>query len=169
MTISIIAAISENNAIGKDNKLPWHLPADLKHFKSLTIGHHIIMGRKTFESIGKPLPGRTTIIITRKTGYKADGCIIVSSIENAISAVKNDSECFIIGGAEIFNQTVPLADKIYLTRIHQHIEGDTFFPDIAPGLWNKISEERNNPDEKNEYDYSFITYSKKISVNLFEI
>jgi dihydrofolate reductase len=161
MTISIIVAASANNAIGKNNQLIWHLPADLKYFKNLTMGHHIIMGRKTFESIGRALPGRTSIVITRNKNYAAQDCIIVSSLKEAIECVKNDTEAFIIGGAEIFNQAFEFADKIYLTRIHEKFEADTFLPDIDPNNWKIIKQEDFTPDEKNKYNYSFIELAKK--------
>src|ERR1041385_6253429 len=119
MNLSIIVALSENNVIGVKKALPWHLSADLKRVKAITMGHHLIMGRKTFESIGKPLPGRTIIIITRNKDYKVEGCIVVPSLEEALKAVKNDDEPFIFGGGEIFNQALPLVNKIYMTRIHK--------------------------------------------------
>jgi dihydrofolate reductase len=161
MTISIIVAASVNNAIGKNNQLIWHLPADLKYFKNLTMGHHIIMGRKTFESIGRALPGRTSIIITRNKNYAAQDCIIVSSLKEAIESVKNDTEAFIIGGAEIFNQAFEFADKIYLTRIHETFEADTFLPVINFNNWKIIKQEDFTSDEKNKYSYSFIELAKK--------
>lgn len=162
MTISIIVAVSENNVIGKDNKLPWHLPADLKHFKNLTMGHHIIMGRKTYESIGKPLPGRTTVIITRNREYQAEGCIVVNSLQEAIEAAKknNDAEAFIIGGAEIINQSESVADKIYLTKIHEQFEGDVFLH-LNEGLWEETERMDFNPDGVNNYGYSFMEMRKR--------
>ncbi len=160
MEVSFIVAVSENNVIGKDNKLIWKLPADLKFFKNKTLGHHIIMGRKTFESIGV-LKDRTSIIITRNKDYKVpEGCILALSVEDALSKVKNDDEAFIIGGEEIFRQSMEIADKIYLTRIHQSFEGDTFFPELDETKWELISKEDHQPDEKNHYSYSFLEYRR---------
>lgn len=157
MITSIIVAVSQNNVIGKDNQLPWHLPADLQYFKRLTMGHHIIMGRKTYESIGKNLPGRTFIVITKNKEFKAEGCFVVHSLDEALLLAKtrNESEAFIIGGAEIFNLSMGKADKIYLTKICQDFEGDTFFPEFNPALWREIKRENFEPDEKNKYFYSF--------------
>jgi dihydrofolate reductase len=132
MIISIIAAVSNNNVIGKDNKLPWHLPGDLKRFKELTTGHTIIMGRKTFESIGRPLPSRRNIVVTRNKDYKADGVEIIHSIKEALDLVKNEDEVFIIGGEEIYKLALPMANKIYLTRINKEYDGDAFFPELGP-------------------------------------
>src|SRR5437763_14523902 len=124
MPLSIIVALSKNNVIGSNKDLPWYLPADLKRLKSLTMGHHLIMGRKTFESLGKPLPGRTTVIITRNKNYKAEGCIVVTSLREGIEAAKTDVEPFIFGGGEVFREALPMVKKIYLTKIHENFEGD---------------------------------------------
>lgn len=159
--ISIIVAIAKNNVIGKDNQLIWHLPADLKHFKNLTTGHHIIMGRKTFESIGKPLPNRTSIIITRQKDYAFEGCITAGSLEEALTKVKYDDEIFIIGGGEIYAQAMPVADKLYITKIEQEFEGDIVFPEISPEIWQLTEQVEHEPDEKNRYNYSFCEYIKK--------
>lgn len=161
MKISLLVAISENNVIGKDNKLIWHLPADLKLFKDLTLGHHIIMGRKTFDSIGKPLPGRTSVIITRNKDYEMPGCIIVNSLDQAISAARNDDEIFIIGGGEIFKDAMKVADKLYLTIVHEYFEGDTFFPAIDMNNWTELKRQKHLPDEKNKYSYSFCEFVRK--------
>ncbi len=159
--ITIIVATSNNYVIGKDNQLIWHLPADLKRFKSLTMGHHIIMGRKTFESIGKPLQGRTNVIITRDKNYIQKGCIVVYSIEEAIEiSKKNDNNPFIIGGAEIYKQSLYLANKIELTKILKDFEGDSFFPAISDE-WIIKNKETYQADERNKYDYEFITYIRK--------
>lgn len=157
MTISIIAAVSKNNVIGKDNKLPWHLPADLAHFKKITSGHTIIMGRKTFESIGRPLPNRRNIVITRNTGFKAEGIEVVHSIEQAMDITKDEEEVFVIGGEEIYKLAFPFTDKIYLTRVDAEIEGDAFFPELGPE-WEEISKVENVKDENNEYDYEFLEF-----------
>jgi dihydrofolate reductase len=160
MIISIIAAIAENNVIGKDNKLIWHLPADLKHFKELTSGHHIIMGRKTWESIGKkPLPDRTNIVITRDKNYKTEGCILVHSLDEALAAAKGQEEVFVIGGAEIYKQAMDKADKLYITRVHHKFEGDTFFPEIGKEWFEAINNDFEK-DSKNKYDFSLCEYER---------
>jgi dihydrofolate reductase len=158
MTVSLIVAVDENNGIGKDNKLPWHLPADLKHFKSLTTGHPIIMGRKTFESIGKVLPNRRNIVISRQSDYLAEGATVVSSLNDAISTCKNEDETFVIGGAEIFLFSLPIADILYLTVIHHEFNADTFFPKINKENWIEAESISYEPDEKNIYPYTFIKY-----------
>lgn len=157
--IALVVAMAENRVIGKDNKLIWHLPADLKYFKQLTSGHPIIMGRKTFESIGKPLPNRTNIIVTRQTEFEADGCMVANSLPEALMLAQQlDSEIFVIGGAEIYQQALFLADTIYVTEVHHIFEGDTFFPEIDSVLWQEVSREKHEPDEKNAYPYSFVIY-----------
>lgn len=162
MTIkSIIVAIDENNAIGKDNDLLCHLPNDLKHFKTVTEGHPVIMGRKTFESLPKgALPNRRNIVITRNKDLQFEGCEMVSSIQEAIDLCTNESEVFFIGGGTIYNEAINFADKLYLTRIHHQFEADTFFPAILTSLWKEISKEDFLPDEKHKYGYSFITFDK---------
>jgi dihydrofolate reductase len=162
MTTSFLVAADENNLIGKDNQLPWHLPADLKYFKSLTDGHCIIMGRKTFESLKKPLPNRTHIVISRQKDYAPEGVIVVHSIEDGIAECKNrgEKEAFIIGGAEIFKQSLSLADRIYLTRIHNTFEGDTYLPDLDLKELKLVKKEDHEPDEKNNWAYSFMVYEK---------
>ena len=160
--LTIIVAAAENDAIGKDNKLIWHLSDDLKRFKSLTNGHHIIMGRKTFESFPKPLPNRTHIVITRQSDYKApEGVIIVNSLEDAISAVKNDPQPYIIGGGEIYKQALLLSDKIEITRVHENFEADAFFPQIDPSLWKETANIFHTKDEKHKHEFSFLTYERK--------
>ncbi len=155
--IASIFAMSTNRVIGKSNQLPWHLPADLKYFKSVTVGHPIIMGRKTFESIGKPLPQRTSIIITRQPDYEQAGCIVVNSVAKAIEvAQKINNDIFIIGGAEILQQALLLIDTMYLTLIHETFDGDTFYPEINPEEWLEVARQNYEPDEKNKYAYSFI-------------
>ncbi|WCO02103.1 dihydrofolate reductase [Psychroserpens ponticola] len=161
--LTIIVAAGENNAIGKDNDLIWHLSDDLKRFKSLTNGHHIIMGRKTFESFPKPLPNRIHIVITRQSNYKApEGVIVVNSLEDAIDASKNDKQPFIIGGGEIYKQSIPLVDKIELTRVHSNFENaDTYFPEIDTSQWREVSRTTHDADDKHAHAFSFITYLKK--------
>jgi dihydrofolate reductase len=160
MPIAQVVAISKNRVIGKDNKLIWHLPADLKHYKNVTMGHHMIMGRKTYESIGRPLPGRTTVIITRDKNYKAEGCVVVHSLDEALKvAAKDDMPC-IVGGGEIFRQAMDITDKIYLTIVHEEFEGDVFYPELDPREWKLIKREDLEPDEKNRYAYSFCEYER---------
>jgi len=159
--ITIIAAVASNNALGKDNQLIWHLPADLKRFKQVTLGHHIIMGRKTFESLGKPLPRRTNIIITRNKNYTQEGCIVVNSLNQAIEAAKSDENPYILGGAEIYKQAIEIADKLDLTLVDQSFDADAFFPEIDTNVWQQTSREDYKADEKNNYNYSFITYLRK--------
>jgi len=159
--VTLIAAASENNVIGKDNKLIWHLSDDLKHFKELTKGHFVIMGRKTFESMPKALPNRTNVVITRKLDYKAENAIVVNSLDQALKHAENDSQPFIIGGGEIYKLAIEDADRIELTRVHTSIEGDAFFPEINYNLWEEVSSEKRFKDDKNEYDYTFYRYDKK--------
>jgi dihydrofolate reductase len=159
MTISIIVAIAKNHAIGKNNQLLWHLPNDLKHFKDVTSGHTVIMGRKTYDSVGRPLPKRRNIVITRQD-ITIDGCEVVPSIDEALARCENEEEVFIVGGAEIYRQAVPLTDRIYLTIIDHEFDGDTFFPELNPGEWKEKERENFEPDEKNKYSYSFITLER---------
>lgn len=161
MTISLICAASRNGVIGVDNQLPWHLPADLQRFKKLTMGHHILMGRKTHEAIGRALPGRTNVVITRQPDYQAAGCVVAPSLEQALVLADDDDEIFIIGGATIFNQALGFADRIYLTRLHHDFEGDTHLFDIDPSIWREVSREDFEPDQKNNYRYSFITFERR--------
>ena len=159
--ITLIAAAAENNALGKDNDLLWHLPNDFKRFKEITSGHHIIMGRKTFESFPKPLPNRTHIIITRQKEYLVENCIVVHSLEEAIAIAPKKEEVFIIGGAQIYEQSIPLANKIDLTRVHTSLDADAFFPDFDTSEWNLVFSEKHFKDEKHQYDFTFETYLKK--------
>ena len=163
MTLTIIAAMAENRVIGKDNDLIWRLPDDLKRFKSLTSGHHIIMGRKTFESMDKPLPNRTSVIITRDRHYKApEGCIVVSSIEEAIKAAHSDQQPLIIGGGEIYKLALPYAHKMELTTVHSTFEGDTYFPEFNPDEWNAVDKSYHESDDRHQYPFTFITYIKNL-------
>ncbi len=159
--LSIIVAVGENNVIGKDNQLIWHLPRDMKHFKETTTGHYIIMGRKTFESNGRPLPNRTNVILTRDKGYNAEGCIVVHSLEEAINLAKDDPEPFIIGGGVIYEIAMPLVDRIYLTQIHHKFIGDTFFPEINMDEWIEVEKRAFEPDEKNKYPFTISTLDRK--------
>ena len=155
--IKIIVSISKNRVIGDSNKLIWHLPADLKRFKEVTGGHPIVMGRKTYQSIGRPLPNRRNIIITRDENYEVDGCEVVNSIEEAL--LLTNSDCFIIGGGEIYKQTLHIATQIYLTQVDEDFDGDTTFPEL-PDSWYVSNKEDFESDEKNPYKYSFILYEK---------
>lgn len=161
--IAIVVAAAENNLIGKDNGLAWHLPADLRHFKQITLGHPILMGRKTYESIGKPLPGRTSIVITTQEDYEAPGCLVAHSLQEAVEQAKQLEEemICIIGGAEIYRQALPLTDKIYLTRIHHTFEGDAYFPELKEENWVVSEQEYHEADEKNKYSFSFMTLEPK--------
>lgn len=163
MKLIPIAAVANNNVIGKDNKLLWQMSHDLKRFKELTMGHTIIMGRKTFESIGKPLPGRKTIVVTRQKDFDAKGCETVADLKEAICKIKDEAEVFVAGGGEIYRQIMSLhyTRRIYLTRIYANFEGDSFFPDIDTEKWELIEREEYEPDEKNPYPYAFLIYKKK--------
>ena len=160
--LTIIVAVSENQVIGKDNDLIWNLSLDLKRFKSLTSGHHIIMGRKTFESFPKPLPNRTHVVITRQKDYKVpEGVLVVNSLENAIKLTEKDEQAYIIGGGEIYKQALAFADCIELTRVHAHFEGDTFFPELDVNEWKETYNEHIKKDDKHAFDFSFITYTRR--------
>ena len=160
-TITIIAAVAQNNAIGKGNKLIWHLSNDLKRFKNLTNGHHIIMGRKTFESFPKPLPNRTHVVITRQIDYKVPkGVVVVNSLNDALDTAKNDTQPFIIGGGEIYKQSLAIADKIELTYVHENFEADTFFPKIDMFVWKETAKTFHDKDENHKHQFSFITYQR---------
>lgn len=158
--ITIIAAAGENNSLGKDNDLVWHLPDDFKRFKELTSGNYILMGRKTFESFPKPLPNRKHLIITRQKDYKVpENCFVFDTIENAIDFSKNQ-DIWIIGGGEIYKQSMEIADRIELTRVHSEFEADTFFPDISDE-WKLSNEEFHSKDEKHKYDFTYLTYERR--------
>jgi len=157
--LSVIVAMARNRVIGIRNTLPWRLPDDLKHFKALTMGHHIVMGRKTYESIGRPLPGRTTVIVTRDPGYRVEGCLTATSIDAAIAACAGDAEIFFVGGAEMYAQVLPRADRLYLTEIQADYEGDARFPAIDRGDWLETARDRRvSPDG---LGYDFVTYRRK--------
>jgi dihydrofolate reductase len=158
--IILIAAAAENYALGKNNQLLWHLPDDFKRFKQVTTGHHIIMGRKTFESFPKPLPNRTHVIITRQKNYHPEGCIVVDSLEKAIAACPENQDIFIIGGGETYKLAMPVADKIDLTRVHATFDADTFFPEIDAAQWKLVSSEFHPKDDKHAYDFTFEQYKK---------
>jgi len=163
MKISSIVAVSDNNAIGVDNDLPWHMPADLKFFKETTLGYYVIMGRKSFDSVGRPLPGRTNIVITRNKDWYNSSVITVNSIPDAIQVAQKakQKEIFILGGSNIYFQTQDLWDKLYLTKIHTHIENATaFFPELDMSKWQLTSEMAHQADDKNPHDYTFCTYER---------
>lgn len=157
-TLSAIAAMAENRTIGNKNQLPWHLPADLKHFKTVTSGHPVLMGRKTYDSIGRPLPNRTNIILTRDSHFKAPECVVVSSTDEALSQAKavGADEIFVIGGATIYRQLMPEIKKLYLTIVHHKFLGDAHFPEFDESEWKEVSRETHEPDSNNPYSYSFI-------------
>ncbi|MCX6274217.1 MAG: dihydrofolate reductase [Bacteroidetes bacterium] len=163
--ISIIVAVSENNVIGRNNDLPWHLPADMKYFKDTTIGHCVVMGRKNFHSIPdkyRPLEGRTNIVVTRQMDFREDGAVVVHSIDEAIELAKSkkETECFIIGGGEIFAQSLEYCDRVYLTRIHRSFEGDVHFPVLSQEEWKESSRRDIPSDERNKYPFSFLIYDR---------
>lgn len=167
MITSLIVAVAENNVIGKDNDLIWRLPKDLKYFKEKTLGHHIITGRKNYESIPekyRPLPDRTNIVLTRQEAYAPKDCITLHSLQDALNYAKknNETEVFIIGGGQIYKEAIDndLADRLYVTHVHQSFEGDTFFPTIDESKWKVVSKEKTLPDEKNSYPFTFVVYEK---------
>ena len=166
MRLSILAAMAKNRVIGRNNTLPWHLPADLKHFKSLTMGHPIIMGRKTYESIGKPLPDRTNIIVTNQTNFHAPGTMLVNSVEEALRISKDASpandESFIIGGAELYRQTLRFCHRMYITEIQSDFEGDTFFPAFNHEEWRETAREKHQGNGKTDLAYHFVIFDRKI-------
>ncbi|MFO7720495.1 MAG: dihydrofolate reductase [Gillisia sp.] len=159
--LTLIAAAGENNELGKNNDLVWHLPDDFKRFKKITSGHHIIMGRKTFDSFPQPLPNRTHVVITRQENFKKPGIIVVNSLERAIELTSDDPEIFVIGGGEIYKMAMDAADKIELTRVHGEFEADTFFPEIDESQWKLVSEEFHEKDEKHQYAFTYLTYERK--------
>lgn len=168
MIISLIAALSQNHVIGKDNDLPWHLPDDMKYFMQTTNGHHCIMGRKNYDSIPakfKPLPNRTNIVVTRQKNFNAPGCLVVNSLDEAIAIAKNNNEdeLFIIGGADIYKQSMPQMQRMYLTEIKALIDGDTFFPEFKKEEWQETKRTLHPVDERHKYDFDFVVYEKNNS------
>lgn len=157
----IVVAMAQNRTIGVNNTLPWRCPEDLKHFKALTMGHHMIMGRKTFDSIGKPLPGRTTVVVTRDRNLRIDGCLTAHSLSEAIDACTGDQQIFIVGGAEIYAQAMPLADALYLTEIQQDVQGDAHFPEFDRSAWQEVAREVRMQDTPQPLEYHFVTYHRK--------
>lgn len=159
--LSAIVAVAENGVIGAENDLPWRLSADLQRFRRLTMGHHIVMGRKTWESIGRLLPGRTSVIVTRQTNYEVQGAKVANAIENAIELCQGDDEPFIVGGAEIYRASLPLVTRLYFTRVHTEIEGDARFPEMNWANWRKIEQTFHSADEKNEFDHTFSIWDRQ--------
>ena len=161
--ISIIVALAENGVIGSDNRLPWHLPDDLKRFKALSLGKPIVMGRRTFESIGRPLPGRTNIVVSRQPGLAIEGTVVAQSLDAALAAAGAAPEVVIIGGAEIFRQVLPRTDVIHLTRVHARVAGDVVFPQLDPGKWRETAVEHHAADERHQYAFTFVTLQRVAS------
>ena len=160
MRISLIVAMSERRVIGRGGQLPWHMSADLKRFKRLTMGHPILMGRRTFESIGRLLPGRTTVIITRQRDYHVPGALVAHDLDEALQAASGDDEVFVIGGAEIYRLALPRITRIYATTVHADVEGDVYFPELPAENWALLEDARFPADDKNPYDYSFRVYDR---------
>ncbi len=160
MTISLIVAMSRNRVIGRDNRLPWRLPADLRRFQHLTMGHCLIMGRKTYESIGRPLPGRTIIVLTRQANYAPPGVLVAHTLEEALALAQGE-EVFIAGGAHVYQQAVALADRLYLTLIEEDIAGDASFPPLNESEWQLVSDQPYDADATNPYPYRFLVYERK--------
>jgi dihydrofolate reductase len=160
MTVSIIVAMTADRVIGRDNGLPWRLPADLRRFKRLTLGHHLVVGRKTWESIGRPLPGRTMVVITRRRDYRAEGATVAHSVDDALAVARaaGDDEIFVGGGAEIYRETLERADRLYLTLVHTTVDGDAFFPEHDLERWTEVGREERAADARNPLAVSFITY-----------
>ena len=160
MKISVIAAMSENRVIGRDGALPWHLPTDLARFKSITTGHTVIMGRKTFESVGRPLPQRRTIVITRNNDYQAAGVFIAHSLDEALDHAAREDEIFILGGEAVYRIALPRADRLYLTIVHATIQGDTHFPPFEPDQWKLVEDDRHEADDRHAYAFTFRRYER---------
>ena len=160
MFVSIIAATSTNRVIGLSNAIPWRLPADLKRFKTLTMGHHLLMGRKTFESIGRPLPGRTTVVMTRRRDYSAPGILVAHSLDEALELARGDDEIFVAGGADIYRLALPSAQRLYQTLIHEEFPGDTFFPEFDESTWHLVWSREVEADERNPHRFTFQVYEK---------
>lgn len=158
--ISFLLAMDEQRLIGKNNDLPWHLPADLKYFKQTTLGHPIVMGRKTFKSIGKALPGRKNVVLTGNEAFEAEGCTVVHSVSEALEAVKEDDEVFVIGGAKVFDAFQNHVNRLYITLIHHTFEGDTYFPEVKKEEWKLVSRKEGPVDECNHYPHEFLIYEK---------
>ena len=161
VTISLVFAIAENGVIGREGGLPWHLPADLKRFKALTTGHTIVMGRKTFQSIGRPLPNRRNVVLTRDLDFDHPGVIVAHNLADALSSGDVEEEIFVVGGAEVFRQTIPKADRVYQTLVHSEVDGDITFTEFDPSEWDLLRDEFREPDAKHEYPISFRLYMRR--------
>jgi dihydrofolate reductase len=158
--IVILVAVAENGVIGSDNRLPWRLPDDLKRFKALSLGKPVVMGRRTFDSIGRALPGRANIVVSRQPGLAIDGAVVARSLDAALAAAGTAPEVVVIGGAQIFRQVLPRTDVIHLTRVHAHIEGDVVFPELDPGKWRETAVEHHAADERHQYPFTFVTLQR---------
>jgi dihydrofolate reductase len=158
--LSILVAMAKNRTIGINNTLPWRIPEDMKHFKTLTMGHHIVMGRKTYDSIGRPLPGRTTVVVTRSRDLQIEGCLVAHSLDEAIAACEPDREIFIVGGAEIYAQAMSSANRIYITEIQKEVEGDAWFPEIEKSGWLEVSREIRHQQIPEPLEYHFVEYRR---------
>lgn len=163
MKITLIVAMARNRVIGRNNELPWRLASDLKRFKSLTMGHHVIMGRKTYDSIGRPLPGRTFIVVSRSWKTAPEGVLVVRSVEEALETACGEEEVFVLGGADIFRLTLPIAHRLHLTLVHADVEGDILFPKIDFSEWRLVSQEDRSADENNEHAVSFLIYERRLA------
>jgi dihydrofolate reductase len=162
MHISILAAVAENGVIGRDGRLPWHLGDDLKRFKRLTMGHTIVMGRKTWESIGRPLKGRRMVVITRQTDYRAEGVEVMSGLDRAleVAATVGEEQVFVIGGGEIYRLALPRADRLYITRVHANVEGDAYFPELDANAWRMVESDAHAANDENDHPFTFETYEQ---------
>jgi dihydrofolate reductase len=161
MRVSLIVAVSQNYVIGRAGRLPWRLAADLRRFQRLTMGHHLIMGRKTYESIGRPLPGRTSIVVTRQAQYAAPGVVVARGVDEALQAAAGDSEVFIIGGGELYRQAMPRVERIYMTVVAATVEGDTFFPELDADQWQTVAESLHPADARNEFAHRFLVCERR--------
>ena len=159
--LALVVAMAQNRTIGINNTLPWRIPEDLKHFKALTMGHHMIMGRKTFDSIGKPLPGRTTVVVTRDRNLQIEGCVMAHSLDEALAACAGDEKIFVVGGAELYQQALPLVDTLYITEIRQDVEGDAHFPEFNGDAWQEVSRDIRHQETPQPLEYHFVTYRRK--------
>lgn len=162
-SLAIVVAMAQNRTIGINNALPWRCPEDLKHFKALTMGHHLIMGRKTFDSIGKALPGRTTVVVTRNTTWSAEGCIAAHSLQQAIDACNGDDSAFIVGGAELYAQALPLVETLFITEIDQVVDGDAYFPSFSRAEWIETERRSSAQETPQPLHYDFVTYRRKLT------
>lgn len=166
--VSVIAAMAKNRVIGIENRLPWRLPGDMQRFRALTMGHHVLAGRKTWESIGKPLPGRTMVVITRSGDFAAPGCVVVNSVAEAIAACRGDEEIFVIGGEQLYRQALDFSDRVYLTEVQAEFDGDARFPELDPALWRESARESFPADDSNPCPYDFVVYDRVGTANTQE-